>query len=268
MHISVVITAYNRANVVSRTIRSVLGQPGFESFHEIIVVDDASVDETVAVISSEFSHELEVGRMRMIQNPSNLGVTGSKNVGFGAALGSWVIFLDSDDALNDNVWNPMLDVLNDAKASPIVFFRCVDQNGHFVGTPFKSDIYLDLDAYLKHTSYGEALTAINKGMADSVPYIADLRGYEGLGCCRLIKKYGPALLSTLVARCYDQSGDDRLSVSRGLLGRMPLLARGHWMLVREFGQDMGYRQRLGFMIKGSLYYIIGMAFRLAQGTRK
>jgi len=180
----------------------------------------------------------------------------------------WVsgsFFWYSDDTLNESAWGSMLSVLEAANSHPAVFFRCVDQDGNFVGHHFETPLLLNLETYIEHTSYGEALTAINKNMVSSGPYVAALRGYEGLGCCRIIERYGPAILSTVVARCYDQSGSDRLSVSRGLLRRLPLLARGHWMLVREFGSHMRPVKRLGYALKASVYFVVGGIYGLIKG---
>jgi len=93
MKISVVITTYNRISVVGSAIRSVLSQPGFGFPHEIVVVDDASSDETMPMLARDFGSEIGMGALRIIENEQNLGVTGSKNAGFEAALGEWVIFL-------------------------------------------------------------------------------------------------------------------------------------------------------------------------------
>lgn len=264
MKISVVITTYNRSAVIARTIQSVLAQSGFGFPHEIVVVDDYSSDGTVSMLSRDFRREIETGVIRIIENAHNFGVTGSKNAGYEVALGNWVIFLDSDDTLNDETWGLMLAALEAAKPYPIVFFRCNDQEGRFVGKRFETELLLNLETYIEHTSYGEALTAINKSMIHSAPYITVLRGYEGLGCCRIIDKYGPAILSTVVARCYDQSGFDRLSVSSGLLRRMPLLARGHCMLAWEFGAYMRPAKLLGYIAKASVYFVVGGIYKLIQ----
>lgn len=266
MKASIVITTYNRAAAVARAIQSVLIQPGFRSPHEIVIVDDASTDDTVSELAWEYSREINAGIMRIIANERNVGVTGSKNAGFDASLGDWVFFLDSDDTLSDNVWGAMLAVLQSAESRPIVFFRCKDQEGSVVGTRLETELLLDIKTYIRHTSYGEALTAINKGLVEKAPYISALRGYEGLGCCRLIEKYGPAVLSTVVARRYDQSANDRLSVSHGFLRRMHLLARGHWMLVQEFGADMRLAQRLAYLLKAAVYFVVGGIYHL--GRRK
>ena len=127
MKISVVITTYNRNSVVGCAIRSVLSQPGFGLPHEIVVVDDASLDETMPMLARDFGSEIGMGALRLIENIKNLGVTGSKNAGFEAALGEWVIFLDSDDSLSEDAWGSMLKVLEAATSHPVVFFRCVDQ---------------------------------------------------------------------------------------------------------------------------------------------
>ena len=260
--ITVVITNFNRATFVLRAIRSVLTQPGFAHPHEIILVDDASDDNSTSLISAEFQDELEIGVLKLVKNKINLGVTGSKNRGFQCASGNWVIFLDSDDFLNINVWTPMSKSLKQSKANPIVFFRCSNLFGQFVGKSFASDVYLNLERYLTHTSYGEALTAVNKSLVKSEPYISELRGYEGLGCCRLINKHGAARLSTIVARCYDQTGADRLSMPKPFMRRMRLLSIGHGMLISEFGGSMTLRKKIGCRIKQALYYLAGTIYEL------
>lgn len=88
--VSVVIPAYNRAHTLPRAIRSVFTQTFGE--WEIIVVDDASSDQTDQVIK-EFSD----GRVRYIRHQQNRGPSAARNTGIRAARGVYVAFLDSDD---------------------------------------------------------------------------------------------------------------------------------------------------------------------------
>lgn len=88
--ISVVITAYNREHEIGRAIESVLKQT--LSPLEIIVVDDASTDRTVDIVKS-----LDCSNIMLIENQTNLGIAGAKNVGVKIASGTYVCFLDSDD---------------------------------------------------------------------------------------------------------------------------------------------------------------------------
>ncbi|MDC4205853.1 MAG: glycosyltransferase family 2 protein [Candidatus Manganitrophus sp.] len=268
LFLSVVITTYNRAAIVPRAVRSALDELKRVSSYEVIVVDDASTDNTIEVIQEIFSDEIFSGRVKLLRNATNRGVTGSKNEGYLAAGGSWVIFLDSDDTLLQGVGEAMVSTLDIHSERSLVFFRCVDQIGNFVGTRFEKERLLDLETYLKHTSFGEALTAVNKNIVKREPYIASLRGYEGLGCCRIIECHGAAVLSTVVARCYDLGVGDRLSVSASLFRRMPLLARGHLMLVHEFGERMRWGKVLGYLMKALVYGVAGGVYRCVERVSK
>jgi glycosyltransferase involved in cell wall biosynthesis len=236
---------------------------------EVIVVDDASTDQTLPALRDMFFEEIASGRLRIICNNVNIGVSGSKNIGFEAARHAWVVFLDSDDWYFDGIGREFLDVLNDNSGRPIVFFRCVDESGKFVGQPFENARLLDLHTYLTHTTYGEALTAINKKMVGPTPpYVTNLRGYEGLGCCRLIARFGPAVLSSVVARVYDTSGEDRLSSGTRLGGRLTLLAQGHMLMLKEFSPSMRLSSISGYLLKALVYYVSGRVYQFVVKIRK
>lgn len=205
--------------------------------------------------------------VQLIRNEENFGVTGAKNIGFGASQADWVIFLDSDDTLLPERFEAACQVLKECFACPIVFFRCIDQDDCFVGREFKEGRNLTLHDYITHTSYGEALTAINKRLASFVPYDQDLRGYEGIGCLRLIKKFGPAFLSNIILRRYDQRCDSRLSSQKNMLLRAELLAKGHLRLYKEFSCDMSLGQCLNMLIKIAVYYSVSLPVKLF-GTRR
>jgi glycosyltransferase involved in cell wall biosynthesis len=260
MMITTVITTYNRVHCVDRAIRS-----AFKALPlgEVIVVDDASQDDTLLCLNKAFAEELAAGRLKVVALKNNLGVTGAKNAGYVIASGDWVVFLDSDDEYFQHA-GPLIEIqLTSASDRPIVFFRCRDQAGRFVGECEGQERELALATYLQHTSFGEALTAVNKRMIGTMlPYPSELRGYEGLGCCRLIWKFGPALLSKVVARIYYTEGEDRLSISKGLLTRMPLLAKGHLIMVKEFWRTMRVAKLLSYLAKASVYFVLGNGYRL------
>ena len=85
---SVIIPAYNSAATLARAIESVRAQSW--PAHEIIVVDDGSLDAT-ADVARQFG-----GTVRLIQQP-NSGVSVARNAGAAAASGDWLAFLDADD---------------------------------------------------------------------------------------------------------------------------------------------------------------------------
>jgi glycosyltransferase involved in cell wall biosynthesis len=264
--IATVITTYNRSYCVARAIDSALAVlPG----HRVIVVDDASQDGTADYVRKRFSAAIGNGQLKLIELKQNLGVTGAKNYGYEETGEEWVIFLDSDDTYLPHVGSAIEAVLDSSRTFPIVFFRCQNQAGKFVGQRPGEDLQLDLSEYLKHTSFGEALTAINKRLVGpSPPYVSSLRGYEGLGCCRLIHKFGPARLSAVTARIYDTSGRDRLSISVGFLQRWALIGSGHLILVREFGRTMPLPMRLSLLIKAMGYIFVGSIYRSVSSGKQ
>lgn len=88
--VSVVIPVYNRAHEITRAVLSALQQT--HSPREVVVVDDASTDETCAMVRA-----LGDPRIRLIRHERNLGAATARNTGIAAATGTWVAFLDSDD---------------------------------------------------------------------------------------------------------------------------------------------------------------------------
>lgn len=89
MKYSVVIAAYNASSTIRAALASCLSQtlPAFE----IIVVNDASTDDTAAIVQ-EFPP-----MVKLISFAQNKGVSAARNAGWAAASGDYVAFLDSDD---------------------------------------------------------------------------------------------------------------------------------------------------------------------------
>ena len=88
--VSVVIPTRNRAAFLQAAIQSVLNQT-FQDF-EIIVVDDASADQTAQVIQS-FTDP----RINYIRHETNKGQGVTRNDGINQASGEYVALLDDDD---------------------------------------------------------------------------------------------------------------------------------------------------------------------------
>ena len=89
---SIVVSVYNRPREILRCIDSCLSQ-SFDNF-ELIVVDDASEDETVAAVLSR-----KDDRLRLVRHEVNKGMGAARNTGNDTARGRWIIRLDSDFAL-------------------------------------------------------------------------------------------------------------------------------------------------------------------------
>lgn len=88
--ISVVLATYNRAHLIRRAVDSVIAQSLGD--WELIVVDDASIDNTNAVLASYKDR-----RIRYFRHELNKGSGGARNTGIVAARGRFLAFIDSDD---------------------------------------------------------------------------------------------------------------------------------------------------------------------------
>ncbi|MBW4614360.1 MAG: glycosyltransferase family 2 protein [Desmonostoc vinosum HA7617-LM4] len=92
--VSVIIPTYNRAHLISVSLNSAINQT-YRNL-EIIVVDDASVDNTEESVKS-----IGDSRIRYIRHQINCGGSATRNTGIEAATGEYIAFLDSDD-----IWAP------------------------------------------------------------------------------------------------------------------------------------------------------------------
>ncbi|OHA26493.1 MAG: hypothetical protein A3C06_02860 [Candidatus Taylorbacteria bacterium RIFCSPHIGHO2_02_FULL_46_13] len=88
--VSVLMPVYNASLYVREAIQSILNQT-FTDF-ELIVVDDASADDSASVIRS-----IHDERIRFVQNHQNKGIVHVRNQLLSYARGAYIAILDGDD---------------------------------------------------------------------------------------------------------------------------------------------------------------------------
>jgi len=89
MTISVIIPAYNSEHYIEEALKSALNQE--VDIKEIICVDDASTDNTVAIVRSKFPE------VKIFKNEHNKGPSFCRNLGVEKSHGDLIAFIDSDD---------------------------------------------------------------------------------------------------------------------------------------------------------------------------
>jgi glycosyltransferase involved in cell wall biosynthesis len=98
--VSVVITNYNKGDLLLRAIESVVEQ--IDIIDEIIIVDDASTNSEDHVVLSYLNEHVVCSNVDVLINSNNMGVSLSKNRGVSKALNDIVVLLDGDDTLPMN----------------------------------------------------------------------------------------------------------------------------------------------------------------------
>ncbi len=92
---SIVITTYNRLDLLKRAIQSALDQT---VSCQIVIADNASTDDTQDYLTS-LQKSLGEEQIVYVRNASNLGHAGAVNAGVKAASGEWIKLVDDDDYL-------------------------------------------------------------------------------------------------------------------------------------------------------------------------
>lgn len=91
--ISIVVPVYRCEEHLARCLDSLIAQT-FQDF-EVILVDDASPDDSLAVAEA---YEGKLPRCTILRHDVNKGVAEARNTGVRAATGDWIGFVDADDA--------------------------------------------------------------------------------------------------------------------------------------------------------------------------
>jgi len=93
--VSFIVAAYNAASFIEAAVHSALAQKDVRV--EVIVIDDASSDDTAARVTTLAAED---GRVRLLRRTSNGGPSAARNMGVEAARGAWLAILDGDDLVS------------------------------------------------------------------------------------------------------------------------------------------------------------------------
>ncbi len=109
MLLSIIIVSYNTAALTLQTIKSALNETDDSTLlkdkSEIIVVDNASNDNSVADIKKTFP------QVRVLANPENLGFAKANNQGIKIAQGKYILLLNSDTLIKSGALKTMVTTL-------------------------------------------------------------------------------------------------------------------------------------------------------------
>ena len=151
--VSIIIPAYNRATRISRTLEAIINQ-NYDTL-EIILVDDASMDDTVVTAERVLSQS---GRAyKILKHETNLGVSVARNDGLKAAMGQYVWFCDSDDVVESNFVSVMVSRIGSDNTDIVIcnLQEWYEHYNKYGEVKIYSDSVLSREEYFKAYGQGE-----------------------------------------------------------------------------------------------------------------
>lgn len=130
--VSIITPTFNSAKYIAKTIQSVQEQTYMN--WEMLIVDDGSTDNTIALIQDIFSKDK---RIKLYQLATNSGPAVARNKGIENATGKYITFLDADDIwFNDFIENSIKAIK--ITGIPFVFssYKRSDEDLNFIYSDF------------------------------------------------------------------------------------------------------------------------------------
>lgn len=124
IELSVIIPVYNVESYLVRCLDSVLNQT--YSVGEIICVDDGSTDNSLAILET---YRLKEQRIKIIHK-ENGGIVSARKAGLFLAKGKYVACVDSDDWIEKNMYEEMMNLIKETQ-SDIVTSGCIRDYGSY-----------------------------------------------------------------------------------------------------------------------------------------
>ncbi|MCM3656523.1 glycosyltransferase [Agromyces mediolanus] len=105
MRVSVITPMFNAVGTIEALVDSILAQD--ETSWELIVVDDRSTDDSVAVVRRLAARRPDA-TIVVVESEINGGPSAARNLGLDQAVGEFVVFVDADDELPPNALSALL----------------------------------------------------------------------------------------------------------------------------------------------------------------
>lgn len=153
--VSVIMPAYNGSEFIGDAIDSVISQT--YSFWELLIVDDASTDNTPEIIKNYSSSD---NRIQLLQNSKNYGTQHARNRAIEEASGRFIAFLDADDLwLPEKLEIQLKTLRNNNLAGCFSSYDLIDEKGEAIGKQIRALPELSYSKLLKANYVGN-LTGI------------------------------------------------------------------------------------------------------------
>lgn len=242
MILSIIIPTFNRAELILKTLDSIVNQSYRK--YEIVIIDDASKDNTREIIdiykNNNFDNEIIYSCL-----DKNLGPNVAKNLGIKLSKGDYLIFLDSDDTFPSN--ETLIEIKNEIvkfNSPELIMFPSNYRKSVTLKKSKKKQ--LNFIQFFKNPNIGECLPVVKKGAILKNMFFDHLRGGEGLTWQLITKESNDIILSSVIARNYDNVSTDRLSVLNKT--NIDRILKIHQMTIKVLFNDFLKSNKAGLFI--------------------
>lgn len=237
--ISVVIPTYNREATIKATLESILQQT-YRNL-EILVVDDASNDNTGKVIRS-----INDPRIYYFKNKKQMGANISRNIGIEHAKGKLIAFCDSADTWAAEKLEKQLQIMQETSAEIIFCAEEVTDKKNTYIIPFATQKAMVLQDRLLELLSSEncidtSTLLVEKKCFDEVGIfnleLPRLQEYEWM--IRAAQKFRVAYLDEVLVSAFIR-GDSISSDMTKLLRAVPIIYREHYGFLKSFRKQTDF----------------------------
>jgi len=249
MKISIITPTYNRADLIVRSIQSILNQ-SYENF-ELIIVDDASKDNT----SEKVQPFLVDDRIKYIRLEHNSGVNIARNVGLKniSESAEIVTFLDSDDEFFLNALENIVHDFKKMDAINFFRFRVRYNNGSMASSDAFIGQTLNFNEYVNSLfEIGEWVCAFRvKKLKREFRFFEDITAFEMVSFLN-VAQFEKQYFSKEIIRIY-HTGHESISNEKMTIDKIDKMLTGYSKLDVEFGEKIKVESKKGY---ARLKYVI------------
>lgn len=179
MRLSVIIPVYQVEEYIERCLTSIINQDCKD--FEIILVDDATKDNSMA-LAKKVLENVDIP-VQYIRHEANRGLSAARNTGIDVARGDYLLFVDSDDALQERAINTFVSLIEQTHSDCIIGnYKVVSAANEYVSHRYSNKVQYDSqEAIRKAYMQGDIpIMAWNKCIKKSVLCEKNLYFKEGI----------------------------------------------------------------------------------------